>query len=184
MHALDGAVLVFFDHPGLVGKYGRGVAGNTRIEDEEVRFEFIDDLLPHRDALGLDRPVLVEGERCDASKSADVLVLLADRFLENVYLDSARFFGKLRRWNELTLVRAERVDQRHGECARRTEPRVPRQIGDADELNPARHAAKPQGLAKDAVLDLVDVVDDLRLRVSEANRLLKPPIGADEDVSV
>src|SRR5580658_277499 len=155
MHALDRPILVFLDRPGLVGKYGRGVAGNPRVEDEEVRLEFIDDLLPHRDALGVDRSVLVESERGDSSESADVLVLLADGFLENVYLDSARFFGELRRWNKLTFVRAERVEQRHSECARRTETRVPRQIGDADELNPARHAAEPQGLAKDAVLDLV-----------------------------
>ena len=38
--------------------------------------------------------------------------------------------------------------------------------------------------AEDAVLDLVDRVDDLGLRVGEADRVLEAPGDADEDVLV
>ena len=46
-------------------------------------------------ALDVDGAVRVEGERGDAAVGRDVLVLLADRLLQEVDLDVARLLGEL-----------------------------------------------------------------------------------------
>ena len=49
---------------------------------------------------------------------------------------------------------------------------------------PLRDAAEAQRLAKDPVLDLVDGVDRLGLRIGEADAVVEAPVRADVDVLV
>src|ERR1035438_3955239 len=60
------------------------------------------------------------------------------------------------------------------------EPLFRGHVGEAVELEPPGDAGHAEGRLEDAVLDLVDRVDDLALGVSEANRVLKAPRDADE----
>ena len=87
--------------------------------------------------------------------------------------------------HELALERVERVEERDGEAARRAEPDVGRHVGDAETSSiPLPDARHPERLAEDAVLDLVDRLDGLGLRVREADRVVEAAVGADEDVLV
>ena len=108
-------------------------------------------------------PSGLERHRADAAVRGDVLVLLADRLLQEVDLELARLARELLGRDELALERVEAVEQRDREAARRAEARVGRHVGQAVQLEPAGDAGHAERRLEDAVLDLVDRVDDLAL---------------------
>ena len=146
---------------------------DARVVDDEVRLEVVDDLVAHGQPLDVDRAVGVERHRADAAVGGDVLVLLADGLLQDVDLELARLAGELLGGHELALEGVQAVEQRDGEAARRAEPRVRRHVGQAVELEAPLDARHLERGLEDAVLDLVDAVDDLALRVGEADVVLE-----------
>src|SRR6185437_2780984 len=108
-------------------------------------------------------------------------VLLADRLLEELDLELARLARELLGGDELALVGVESVEEGDREAARRPEAGVGRDVGEAVELEPLRDAHHAERRLEDAVLDLIDRVDDLALRVGEADRVLEPARNADRD---
>ena len=70
----------------------------------------------------LDLTVGQKAEAGDPAESRDVLVLLADRLLEDVDLDLARLLGQLAGVDQVLLLRVQRLEQSRGEAAGRPQP--------------------------------------------------------------
>src|SRR5262249_48304628 len=87
----------------------------------------------------------------------------------------AGLFRELLGGDVLALEGVEAVQERDGERARRAEPRVRRDVGEAMELEAALEAGEAERLAEDAMLDRVDGVDELGLRIGEANVVVEAP---------
>ncbi len=121
----------------------------------------------------LDRPrahrvVLVELEHRRAAERRDVLVLLADRLLQQIDLDVAGHLGQLARVHEVPLELVQHAQQASAEAARRPEAGAGRDVGHAGDLDvTAGDAGQAQRLADDRVLDVVDLLDALDLRVAQ-----------------
>ena len=125
-------------------------------------------------ALDVDRSVAIERHRADPAVGRDVLVLLADRLLEDVYLELARLVGELLGGHELALEGVQAVEQSDGEAARRAEPRVRRHVGEAVQLEAALEARSSRSaVAKMRCLISVDRVDDLALGVRQPDGVVE-----------
>ena len=181
VHALDGRVLVLDDRLGLLLEHRRRRALDAGVVDDEVRLELVDDLVAQREALDLDGAVGLERQRADAAERRDVLVLLADRLLEEIDLELAGLARELLGRDELALERVQAVEQGDREAARRAETRVGGHVGQAVELEAAGDPGHAERRLEDAVPDLVDRVDDLALGVREADGVLEAARDADED---
>ncbi len=180
VHPLDRGVLVLDDRLGLLLEHGRSGALDARVVDDEVGLELVDHLVLQREALDLDGAIGPERQRADAAVGRDVLVLLADRLLEELDLELAGLARELLGGHELALERVQAVEQGDGEAARRAEAGVGRYVGQAVQLEAVGDARHAQRRLEDAVPDLVDRVDDLALGIREANRVLEALRDADE----
>ena len=96
-------------------------------------------------------------------------------------ISSCRPPGELLGGDELALEGVQRVEQRHREAARRPEPGVGRHVGHAVSSMPALDAGHLERLAEDAVLDLLDRVDNLGLGVGQADVVVEAAGDADVD---
>jgi hypothetical protein len=92
----------------------------------------------------------------------------------------ARLVGELLGRHELALEGVEAVEERDGEAARRAEARVGRHVGQAVELEAALDAGHPSASRK-MRCRIWSMVDDLALRVRQANVVLEAARDADED---
>jgi hypothetical protein len=140
-----------------------------------------------RDALWLDAdaPAGAEAQQVQPAEGGGVLVLLADRLAEHLYLDVAGLLGQLRRRHALAAVHVQGVEQPDRERARAAQARGGGQVADRGDVDRRLDVEQPQALASDVVLELVDVVDLLRARVVQADRLVEDlAVALDRHVDV
>ena len=117
-----------------------------------------------------------------AAVGRDVLVLLADGLLQDVDLELARLARELLGGDELALERVQAVEERDGEAARRAEAGVRRHVGEAVELDAARRCPVICSASWKMRCRIWSTrVDDLALRVREADVVVEAARGADED---
>src|SRR5579871_2167766 len=97
---------------------GRGSC-KTREEDQEIVGKRVARVLLKRKRLRFDCAVAAKREAGDAAERRDVLVLLADRLLEEVNLDMTGLLGELAWVNDVAGLRMQRAQQRGGKAAGR-----------------------------------------------------------------
>ena len=86
----------------LVIENGRGGTAVAREEQKKVLFQFEERRLRDIQRGDFHRLVGMEPEACEAAVGGDVLVLLADRAIEDLDLDPARLLGQLPRGDVTT----------------------------------------------------------------------------------
>ena len=159
-----------------------GVAGE---EQQEVVLEVEQRLLADLAGAVFDPAVGVEGEGRNAADRGDVLVLLADRLAELGELDFTGLGGEFGRGDDVLFVGVEALEQRGGEAAGRAEPGAAGNIGHRGEFEVRiGDAGELEGLPEDRVLDLVNRLHALELRVLEDDLLLEGPVLGQVDVLV
>jgi hypothetical protein len=137
-------------------------------EEEEVVFQVVEGVLVDLQGPGLDPAVGQELEASDAPERGAILVLLADRLLEEIELDAARLFGQLAGMDRVLVQRVQHLEKGRGEAARRSQARPGRDVGHAGDLQRAAVAAEEsQRLPDQGVLDLLDPLHLLHLCVLE-----------------
>ena len=125
-----------------------------------------------------------EPEASDPAVGRDVLVLLADRLLQDVDLDLARLLGQLAGVDQV-LLRVQRLEQGRGEAARRSQPGARRDVGHAGDLQPEiLPAHQPQRLADQRVLDVLDPLHLLHLRILQEDSRHEPMMDQDVDIFI
>src|SRR5262245_16288334 len=126
----------------------------------------------------------MEREAREAAEGRDVLVLLADRLAEAVDLDVACLLGEILREHRATLVGVKGLQERRGEASRGSEARPRRYVGHAGELEVLLDPDQLESLPNDRMLDVVDAVDELQLRVLQEDRAHEAVMDHDVDVSI
>ena len=124
---LSTLVLVFQDVSRLARK--------TRKKEQEVVFQFKKRIHLDRQRVGVNGIIGMKFKTGDAAICRNVLVLLADRFMQAVDLDFTCLFGQLSRRDQPAPVRVERFQERCGETAGGAQPGSGgniRQRGDLD----------------------------------------------------
>ena len=102
---------------------------------QQIVLQRVARLLLDRQRRGVDRAVPAEREAGDAAESGDVLVLLADRLLQQVDLDVAGLLGEFARMDDVARLGVQRAQQRRGETAGRAESGAGRDIGQRRDLD-------------------------------------------------
>ena len=120
----------------------------------------------------------------DPAVRGDVLVLLADRLLEDVDLDLARRLGQLARRQRRAAGERQRLQQADGEGAGGAHPGPGGDVGHRGDLQRLAVPVADQRLAQDRVADLARVVDLLELRVLEPVAALEDRVREHVDVLV
>ena len=143
-----------------------------RRHHHQVVLQQVDDLVGRVERTGVDLPVLTKIERRQAAERGDVLVLLSDRFLQQIQLDVAGHLGQLAGMDEVPLLLVEDLEQAGGEAARGAEAGPRGNVGDAGDLQVGRgDAGELERLADDRVADLVDGLHPFDLGVAEQHLL-------------
>src|SRR5207253_150415 len=107
-----------------------------------------------------------EFERGDAAEAGDVLVLLADGFVQNIDLDPAGLFGEHLARDEILVQRVKRAQECDREAAAGAEAGARRDVGHADDLQVLRpYGDQLERLADDGVLDVLDLLHYFTLRI-------------------
>src|SRR5712691_2307849 len=101
------------------------------------------------------RTVAPELEASESAERRDILILLSDGLTEHVDLNVTGFLGYFSRLDVLALIRIQRTQQPHRECARRSQPGARRHVGEAGDLNVSLPVVPPENLAEDGVPNLV-----------------------------
>ena len=91
MHSLHrrASLMILDDGLRLLFEHGRRRTLDAGVIDDEIRLEVVDHFVAQRQPLYFDRSVRVKRHGADATVGRDVLVLLADRLLEDVDLELA-----------------------------------------------------------------------------------------------
>ena len=163
-HALVGRLALGL----LVGQDGARAARVAREEHEQVVLEIVKRVLRNLEGRHGDAACFVDLEAGEPTEGGNVLVLFSDGLFQAVDFDRARGFGELVRRHVLTFHRVERAQDAHRERSGRTKPRARRKVGDAHELDARRNLLAHEGLAQDAVLDVLGPRHPLELRVLHA----------------
>ena len=149
----------------------RAAPGEPGEEQQQIVFERVQRRVADLERLGVDRAVGGESRaRDDAAVGRDVLVLLADVATEPLDLELARELRDIGRQQQAVLVARQRLEQPGREAPRRAEPGAGRDVGERRDLvlrlGDAHHEKR---LADDRMLDLLDALDVLDLRVLEVD---------------
>ena len=152
------------------------------IDEQNPRFELRlrGGLQGHR--FDVDRIIGIEADVVHAAKGRGVLILLADRTPQNVELDLAGFQGELIAAGDTAHVGVEHVQQADRERAGRAHSGAGGHIGDRRDLQVFVQADFAQSFAHQVVLNLVHVLGELGLGISNANGGLEAMV--DRDVHV
>jgi hypothetical protein len=126
----------------------------------------------------------IERVGADAAVGRGVLVLLADRLAEHVDLDVRGVLGQAAGRRGHPLGERERLDQPHGVGAARAEAGASRNVGQRGDLQRVAFPVTDQRLAQDWVLDVLDPVDLLELRVLHPVAALEDRVGQEVHVLV
>ena len=152
----------------LAQNVGRG-ALHVGVIEVGVRGELVDRVFGQRDLLDAHRAVLGDVQLGQAAGGGHVLILLADRLLEHVEFDAARLVGEFLEGRRPAAVGADRAQQTDQIATRRAESGAGRQIGQRRDLDAVVDVVREQRLARQFVLEVLGVVDDLALRVVQAH---------------
>ena len=163
----------------------RGGPGIPGEEQEQVVLEVVERLGGDLQRPGFHLFVRKKTEAGDAAEGGDILVLLADRLLEDLDLDAAGLLGQLLRMDQILLQRVERLQQRRGETPGRPEARASRHVGHAGDLQMRRpDPRRSQRFANQGMLHLVDRPDPLHVGVLDDQVLDECLVQRDIDVLV
>src|SRR5277367_483619 len=120
MQVVDHAGIVLLGPGVLVPKNLGCRSGISREEDQDIVGQRVARILVERKWLRINRPVTMEREAGYAAERSDVLILLADRFFQQVDLDMTGLFRQLARVNNAARLGVQRPKQRSCKAAGRT----------------------------------------------------------------
>ena len=168
----------------LPGEDLRGGPRRPGVEHHQVGLQLGERCRPadHRiDEYGL---VRIEDDVLQPPVRSGVLILLADRLAHDVDLDPAGLARQSLRRGVAAGERVERVQQTHGEARRGSDAGTRRNIRDRGDLQPTRQPREPEALAHDGMPELLEIIDDLGLRVAHPQRIVESPVDRDVHVAI
>ena len=118
----------------------------TGEEHHQTVFEIIERAVADVERRHIDLTIFGELETGQATESRDVLVLFADRLLQDVDLDFASLFGDHPGIDVLTLEGVHGAQETDGESSRRSETGAGRNIRHADYFDGRMDVMHPQRL--------------------------------------
>src|SRR5262249_24734470 len=108
----------------LIRQNVRRAALDAGVEKQQIAFELRNFMGVEPQRRRFHASLAVYIKTSDSAKGRDVLVLLADRFLEDLNLDLIRLFGQILRGHALALIGVERQQKAHGERSGTSQSRV------------------------------------------------------------
>src|SRR5271170_5049462 len=121
MEILEHFLAVLFGALVLIAQDFGCIARRAGEEKQEVVFEIRERVRRHFQWLGDDAIVRQKLEASDSAKRRDVLILLADRLMKQIYFNAASLLGEFLWRDKISLQRVQCAKKRGGEAARRTE---------------------------------------------------------------
>ena len=118
----------------------------------------------------------IEADVIDAAKRRCVLVLAADRLVQDVDLDPAGLFGQQPRADDPMPIGVQGVEQADGQAAAGAHAGAGRHVADGRDLQRFVDLDLAHRLADKLVLDLVERAGHLGAGIADADRRLEPPM--------
>ena len=122
----------------------------------QMVFEIVERAVADVERRDVDLAVFCKLEARQAAESRDVLILFADRLLQNLDLDLAGFFGHHGRIDVFALKGVHRAQQPDGESARRSQARAGGNIRHADHFDGRTNVVHPQRFPDQRMADVVE----------------------------
>lgn len=166
-HALDGAEFIFVRlHRLYLRRQHRArIALTSGEKQENVALELSHLFGAEDDRLYVDAAVGIELDEVQAAMRGRVLILFADRLFQDIDFKLAGLFRQLILGGKARSVGVERVDQRHGKGAGRSESGPGGNVGDGGDFDAGLDPMHAQCFTQQRMRDLFKRVGELGARI-------------------